>query len=112
MGKPVISFGQHNFYNFLSHVKIVETAEELSSALYMFLGEEDEGSLEKRRQDGKRFQAAMVQTSFPMGTLSQWNTGGYDQHQFDECFRRFLCSLDFSASTITPEDGDVSAKAT
>jgi hypothetical protein len=64
MGKPVITFGRHNIYNFLPHVMVVRTEEELAGCLRKALSDE----IDKARiaADGARFLDAVLACSFDM----------------------------------------------
>ena len=65
MGRPVVSFGRHNIYNFLPHVMVVEDERQLSK----FLGRVFNGAFdaEQARRDGLRFLGAIAETSFDLG---------------------------------------------
>ncbi len=64
MGKPVISFGHHNIYNFLPHVRLITDERDLKPALAKLLsGKFDR---EAGQQSGARFIAAIVQESFDL----------------------------------------------
>lgn len=65
MGRPVITFGRHNRYNFLPHVMVVED----ESLLAGFLARVFDGGIdaETARIDGLRFLQAVVDTSFDLG---------------------------------------------
>lgn len=64
MGKPVISFGRHNTYNFLPHVSVVTDESRLKSYLRTAL--ERDGSDPRPAADGRRFLQAIVAASFDM----------------------------------------------
>lgn len=64
LGKPVITFGRHNIYNFLPHVRLVTDEAELKPALDWALGGgHDE---ERARLDGARFLEALKRISFDL----------------------------------------------
>lgn len=64
LGKPVITFGRHNLYNFLPHVKVVEDETRLKGYLQWALSEAfDEAAA---RQAGSRFLAAVKDVSFDL----------------------------------------------
>lgn len=64
MGKPVIAFGRHNFYNFIPHVHVVRREEEIAPLLRDIV----EGNYDaaKLRADGARAKAAVLAASFEM----------------------------------------------
>lgn len=64
LGKPVISFGRHNPYNILPHVKVVHDGTELRGHLNDFLL----GEFDSKRAviDGRRFLQAVKEFSFDM----------------------------------------------
>jgi hypothetical protein len=64
MGKPVISFGRHNQYNFLTHVFVVTDESKLKRALHAALNGEIENSTSKG--DGARFLKAVCDESFDL----------------------------------------------
>ena len=64
MGKPVISFGRHNIFEFLPHVFNVKDLGNLKPALNFALS--PEFNPETARKDGEKFLRAVVETSFDM----------------------------------------------
>jgi hypothetical protein len=75
LGKPVISFGRHNLYNFLPHVRAVRDIGSLKPMLNEFLTNGfDHG---RARADGARFLAAVLAVSFDMA--------GFDIYKPDVC---------------------------
>ena len=71
MGKPVILFGQHNFYDFLPHVRVIRKSGDLADALKFALS----GTIdtEKARRDAARLRRAMVNVSFDLAGYSNIN---------------------------------------
>lgn len=64
-GTPVISFGQHNIYNFLTAVTVINDERNLAEHLRSAL---DDGiEKDKAIADGKRFLEAIVANSFDLG---------------------------------------------
>jgi len=101
LGKPVISFGRHNVYNLLPHVKLVDRPEEIASALQEALFRPQDQDVMLRA--GRRLLAAIVRTSFPMGPLSQWKPDAYGPEQFEVAFSSLLASLELpDASANAP----------
>jgi len=68
MGKPVITFGRHNVYNFLPHVMVVEDETSLAGYLAHALGSTFDAA--QARLDGARFLQAVIDTSFDLGDFS------------------------------------------
>ena len=101
MGKQVICFGQHNFFNILPHVHVVETAQEVRSALHDALKQSPDAT-EDARMAGRRLQLAIAKTSTPMGRLSQWNTRGFSDDQFENAYAMFLESFAGEALSEAP----------
>lgn len=67
LGKPVISFGRHNPYNFLDHVFVVHDLAQLRPYLQrMVEGRVDAG---QAAADAARYLAAMREVSFDMGNF-------------------------------------------
>ena len=67
MGKPVISFGHHNIYNFLPHVRLITDERDLKPALVQLLDPAFDHNAAQR--SGARFIAAIVQESFDLGSF-------------------------------------------
>jgi hypothetical protein len=63
MGRPVVTFGRHNIYNFVPHVRVIEQETQLQSHLADCLSNHD---VTTARQDGSRFLAAVVARSFDL----------------------------------------------
>ncbi len=62
IGKPVILFGRHNYYDFLDHVFLVHQDEQLAPAIQAALhGHYD---IEKAKIDGARLRQAAINASF------------------------------------------------
>jgi hypothetical protein len=100
MGKPVISFGRHNVYNLLPHVRKVERPEDIPPALQEALFRPQDRNAMLRA--GRRLLAAIVRTSFPMGPLSQWKPDAYNAEQFEVAFSALLASLELPDAAGTP----------
>ncbi len=67
MGRPVVTFGRHNIYNFLPHVHVIEDETQLRDRLDHSLFRHDPSAAQK---DGSRFLAAIVARSFDMRNYS------------------------------------------
>jgi hypothetical protein len=64
LGKPVITFGQHNIFNFLPHVRVIRDHAEIEPALRYALGGGFDAA--RARRDGRRFLAAVAACSFDL----------------------------------------------
>lgn len=64
LGKPVISFGRHNSYNFLPHVMVVNDVSELKGYLRRIFS--DNLDTEQAKRDGQRFLQAVMDASFEL----------------------------------------------
>jgi hypothetical protein len=78
MGKPVILFGQHNFYDFLPHVSVVRKSGDLAQALTKALASGFDK--EKVRRDAARLRQAMLNASFDLGSFSNINDKNFDEN--------------------------------
>lgn len=64
LGKPVISFGRNNPYNFLDHVHVVEDLGDMKELIRTLL--KGPADPEKAERDGRRFQQAVIDCCFDM----------------------------------------------
>ena len=96
MGKPVITFGRRNLYNFLPHVRMIQKEEDLYPALRWALSPEFDAGQAKR--DGLRYLAALRQHSFPMEDFGFHNPHGYTRITVEQAAEQFLCSIGVSAA--------------
>lgn len=91
MGKPVISFGQHNIYNFLPHVSVIANPDDLATALQQALGLEVDHDCARR--DGARFLCAISQASFDLEDFSILKPDEIDQTAVEASVRSLLTSV-------------------
>lgn len=70
LGIPVISFGRHNNYNFLPHVRVVDSWMELRRILRDFCLQDTEEARKKRQEDGRRYLAALKAASFDLSGIN------------------------------------------
>ena len=96
MGKPVITFGRHNVYNFLPHVIPVTDESELKGYLAAAL----DGSIggERARRDGQRFLKAVIETSFDLGGFNFVEPESFDVEAVDGAYRTLMESFDETAA--------------
>tara|TARA_B100000686_G_scaffold332753_1_gene397873 strand:- start:708 stop:2174 length:1467 start_codon:yes stop_codon:yes gene_type:complete len=91
MGKPVITFGQHNMYNFLEHVSIVTAESQLRGFLEAALSEQFDKN--KALSDGQRFLQALVSCSFDLQDYNILEPEKVTEEQGDEAYHALICSL-------------------
>lgn len=102
LGKPVVSFGRHNMYNFLPHVQVVERDGDLARHLGEALSDGFDAAA--ARLAGKRFLSAVVSCSFDMR--------GFDfvrQEAFDE--RSVVDAADALVRSLAARAGAAEAAA-
>lgn len=110
MGKPVVSFGRHNPYNFLPHVKVVRDGAELKGHLEKFLaGDFDQ---EQAQKDGQRYLQAMINVSFDMGDFNYMKAGAATNDAVIKAHGALIESLAWAEPRISHgEHADSSAVA-
>lgn len=97
MGKPVISFGHHNIYNFLPHVMVVTDPAQLSRYLRQALSADFDAK--KAAIDGRRFLQAIVDVSFDLGDFSPTNPDKVSDRAVDAAYHALLRALGDRAET-------------
>lgn len=68
MGKPVVSFGKHNIYNFLDHVKVIHDERTLKGILDYCLSSSFDRH--KAEEDGRRLLDAIKVASIDLGNFN------------------------------------------
>lgn len=91
LGKPVISFGRRNLYNFLDHVRVVEREEDLHSILRWALS--DEFNSDKAARDGQRYLKALQCRSFSMADFGYHNPEGFTDSVIAEASNALMDSV-------------------
>ncbi|MBI07082.1 MAG: hypothetical protein CMM54_08895 [Rhodospirillaceae bacterium] len=91
MGKPVISFGRHNLYNFLPHVRLKTDEARLKGDLAWALS--PEFNHVGAQADGSRFLSSIIATSFDMGDYTTSDGKNYDQSGVQRAYENLLSSL-------------------
>ena len=91
LGKPVISFGRHNLYNFLPHVRLVTEETQLKQHLHDMLN----GSFDRELAvaDGARLMEAIRMTSFDIGRLTLFDPKNYTTDALEAGYRDLLASF-------------------
>jgi len=75
LGKPVISFGLHNPFEFLGHVRTIRCQGDLAAAVSDIFSNAID--LEQARRDGARFHAALRKVAVDMHEFTYMNLSGY-----------------------------------
>ena len=92
MGRPVVSFGRHNLYNFLDHVELVCDQAELKPVLKQFLSPDfDRG---QAAANGARFLEAVVEGSIDLAAYDTLNPDTVDDATRDTVYEALVRSLD------------------
>jgi len=91
MGKPVIVFGRHNIYDFLPHVHLVRDLGNLKETIAKLLSEDFDSKA--ARNDGKRFLAAVVDTSFDLQDYDYIDLKNFDPEVIEDALACLLESM-------------------
>ena len=91
LGKPVVVFGRHNIYGFLSHVKVVTQEEQIQGYLQEVL--DDNFDAAKAKADGHRFLQALVETSFDLLDFQPIDPESISEEAIDVAFGELIGSL-------------------
>ena len=91
-GKPVITFGRRNIFNFLPHVRVVRDANELKAGLDFALG--DGFDADRARRDGRRFLAAVAACSFDLGSFNYLKPDIVDDATIDQAIETLSRSIE------------------
>ena len=90
MGKPVLSFGRRNLYNFLPHVKVVNGDTDLAQTLRWALSFSEQT---KARLDGAKYLHCLHKFSFDMQDFGFHNPSGFDDQAIEAAVARLQESL-------------------
>ena len=82
MGKPVITFGRHNQYNFLPHVSVITDEIELKDALRAAL--DHRANEQDAKVNGARFLQAVCEEFFDLGNYDYIHLDRFDRAIADE----------------------------
>jgi len=94
MGKPVISFGLHNIYNFLDHVFVAHQSASLAPLLHKVLVEGID--TDKAEKDGRRFHQAFKDLSFDIGQENMYKPEEFDPSNLATICRHLAVSVGLS----------------
>lgn len=96
MGKPVISFGRHNVYNFLDHVMVVTDEAQVKG--YLERAFTNQIDVARAEADGMRFLQALIDTSFDLGAFIPSEPDSIAQEPLDRAFRALVDGLDLAGA--------------
>ena len=91
LGVPVISFGRHNLYNFLPHVRVIGREEDLKPALDAALS--DSFDRDAAARDGARFLAALKTSSFDLRSLDLLKQNAPEPEAVEDAYRALVASV-------------------
>ena len=107
LGKPVISFGRHNPYSFLRHVKVVRDSAELKGYLNEALfGEFD---AEQAAIDGQKFFKSIAAFSFDLEDFNLLDATAAPAQAIDAAYEALLNSLAWHTAEPTGIDVNVAS---
>ncbi len=92
LGKPVISFGRHNPYNFLPHVMVVRDLAEVPGYVSRIVNGEID--MARARADAQRYIAAIEAVSFDMGEFDYIDLSRYSAEAAEQAYRLLCDSVD------------------
>lgn len=98
LGKPVITFGRHNTYNFLPHVMVVREETQLKGFLRRAFSKDFDA--ERAARDGGRFLQAVIATSFDLGDFAPTEPEKAKDAAVDAAYAGLAVSL---AGTTEPQ---------
>ena len=97
IGKPIISFGRHNYWNFIPHVSVVTDEDQVATYL------SDALSTPELRQvnieNGARAKQAIIDCSFDL-SLDYANTSQYDSQALRSMYTTLVESLDNTSNQL------------
>lgn len=99
IGKPVITFGRRNNYNFLPHVFPILDEAELCGSISRIVGDQIDYS--KAKADGARYLQAVVDTSVDLDRYDYTDLRSYDDRLVAVVADALLDSLDGRAQVST-----------
>jgi hypothetical protein len=90
-GKPVITFGRHNSYNILPHVRIVTDETQIRTYFDELLS--DDYNREAAAIDGARYLKAVENASFNLENYNHLTGKGYEDEEVIHCLEKLEISL-------------------
>lgn len=92
LGRPVLSFGQHNVYNCVPHVYVIKSFDEIKDKLSHLLS--DDFNADKAKIDGSKFLKAIEKTSFDLGQFSFYKKDSLNSMGIEVAYNAFISSLE------------------
>ena len=99
LGKPVISFGQHNMYGGLPHVFVVKSSDDLRSCIAASLSAAFDS--ERAKSDGQLFLRAIVECSFDMKNYSYHQKHEFSRTAVAHAVSNLADTLAFECANVT-----------
>jgi len=79
IGKPVVMFGRHTYYDYLDHVAVVDMATPIPDILADILSDHPSlFDIEKAKSDGARLRQAIINASFDLGGYNNLDLNSFD----------------------------------
>ena len=91
MGKPVISFGRHNLYNFLSHVRVINDETKLKEDLVWAL--KDDFDVKTAKIEGAKFLEGVKNISFNMEEFTAINGKNFSDIAIKRAYENLYKSI-------------------
>ncbi|MBL8661398.1 MAG: hypothetical protein JNM29_01175 [Candidatus Odyssella sp.] len=100
LGKPVVTFGRHNVFGFLPHVRMVRDFADVKRALADALSPAFDA--ERARRDGRRFLAAMAACSFDLAAFNYLKPDIVEDATVEQATAALVRSLAAGAASPAP----------
>lgn len=91
MGKPVVLFGRHNYFDFLPHARRLKDPSELAGLLRWALSDDFDAAAAQR--DGARFLKALEAVSFSLGDYDYLNLGSFGPEDVERACDALLTNI-------------------
>jgi hypothetical protein len=101
MGKPVLLFGRHNYFDFLPHARRVEAHAELPALLRWALAENFDSAAAQR--EGARFLKALEAASFSLGDYDYLDVHSYRAEDVERACEALLASVGAAQPALRKE---------
>lgn len=98
IGKPVITFGRYNHFNFLPHVKVIRDGADLKRHLHAFLAGDYDA--ERAVKDGRRMLRALADVGFDMEDFDYIAAGKPSERVVARACEALLESIDREPTRI------------
>jgi len=91
LGRPVLSFGQHNMYNCVPHVYVIKSFDEIKDKLSYLLS--DNFNVDRAKLDGSKFLRAIEKLSFDLDQFSFYKKESLNSKGVEAAYNAFISSL-------------------